>query len=73
VKPIRDSLFEQRKRLSQCFKCGDKYMSRHRCNAKGLHMIEGIEEEENEGMMELEETMQDGDTEINKIMNLGYH
>jgi hypothetical protein len=36
-------------------------------------MIEGIEEEENEGMMELEETMQDGDTEINKIMNLGYH
>jgi hypothetical protein len=36
-------------------------------------MIEGIEEEENEGMMELEETMQDGDKEINKIMNLGYH
>jgi len=73
VKPILDSLFEQRKTIRQFFKCGDKYMSGHKCNAKGLHMIEGIEEEENEGMMELEETMQDGDKEINKIMNLGYH
>jgi len=71
VKPIRDSLFEQRKRLRQCFKCGDKYMSGHRCNAKGLHMIEGIEEEENEGMMELEGTMQDGDKEINMINEFG--
>jgi hypothetical protein len=34
-----DSLFEQRKRLGQCFKCGDKHTPGHRCNTKGLHMI----------------------------------
>jgi len=46
VKPHLNSLFEQRKRLEQCFKCGDKYIPGHRCSAKGLHMIEGVEEEE---------------------------
>lgn len=65
VKQILDRLFEQ-KILGQCFKCGDKYMPGHICNAKGLHMIQGIEEEENKGIMELEGTLQDQDKESNK-------
>jgi len=32
--------------LGQCFKCGDKFMPGHKCIVKGLHMIEGREEEE---------------------------
>lgn len=38
VKQILDRLFEK-KILGQCFKCGDKYMPGHICNAKDLHMI----------------------------------
>jgi hypothetical protein len=59
TRPHSDNLFEQRKRLGQCFKCGDKYTPGHRCSPKGLHMIEGIEEEEEEEIKELEDTMQD--------------
>lgn len=70
VKQILDSLFEQRKILEQCFKCGDKYMPGHICNAKGLHMIEGIEEE-NKCIMKLEGTLQDQDKESNEIDEFG--
>jgi hypothetical protein len=66
-----DSLFEQRKRLKQCFKCGDKYTPGHRCSAKGLHMIEGVEEEEDEGIKELEDTMQDECKEMRPIDEFG--
>jgi len=59
TRPHSDSLFEQRKRMGQCFKCRDKYTPGHRCSPKGLHMIEGIEEEEEEEIKELEDTMQD--------------
>jgi hypothetical protein len=58
VKPLSDSLYEQRKKLGQCFKCGDKYMPGHRCNSKGLHMIEGVEGGEDEEIGEFEDNMQ---------------
>jgi hypothetical protein len=37
------TMYEQRQRLGQCFKCGDKFMSGHKCIVKGLHTIEGHE------------------------------
>ena len=71
VKPHLNSLFEQRKRLEQCFKCGDKYIPGHRCSAKGLHMIEGVEEEKHEGIKELEGTVQDERKETSEIDEFG--
>jgi hypothetical protein len=43
---VSETMYEQRRRLGQCFKCGDKFMPGHKCIAKGLNMIEGQEEEE---------------------------
>ena len=71
TRPHSDSLFEQRKRLGQCFKYGDKYTPGHRCSPKGLHMIEGIEEEEEEEIKELEDTMQDECKERRSIDEFG--
>jgi len=70
-KPHSDSLFEQRKRLGQCFKCGDKYTPGHKCSTKSLHMIEGVEEEEDEEVKELEDTMQDECKERRPIDEFG--
>jgi hypothetical protein len=41
---VSETMYEQRRRLEQCFECGDKFMSGHKCLVKGLHMIEGREE-----------------------------
>jgi hypothetical protein len=65
------SLFKQRKRLRQCFKCGDKYTPGHKCSTKGLHMIEGVEEEEDEGIKELEGTVQNECKEMSPIDEFG--
>ena len=70
-RPNADSLFEQRKRLGQCFKCGDKYTPGHRCNAKSLHMIEGIEEEEEGEVKEFNETVPEECTERRPIDEFG--
>jgi hypothetical protein len=43
---VPETMYEQRRRLGQCFKCGDKFIPGHKCSVKGLHMIEGNEEEE---------------------------
>ena len=50
-------------RLSQCFKCGDKFVSGHQCNVRGIHMIKGLEDEKDE-LMELTKG------ENNKIIGL---
>jgi len=71
VKPLSDSLYKHRKRLGHYFRCGDKYMPGHRCNAKILHMIEGIDGEEDEGIGELEGMMQEEDKENNQIDEFG--
>jgi hypothetical protein len=71
VKPPSDSLYEQRKRLGQCFRCGDKYMPGHRCNAKSLHMIEGVEGEEDEGMREFGDNVQGVDKENDQVDEYG--
>jgi len=39
------------------FKYNDKYMFGHRCSANSLHVIKGIEGEEDEGIRELEGMM----------------
>ncbi|XP_073268339.1 uncharacterized protein [Populus alba] len=70
-RPKPDSLFEQRKRLGQCFKCGDKYTSGHRCNTKGLHMIEGVEEEDDKEVKEFNDTLQEECTERRPIDEFG--
>jgi hypothetical protein len=57
VKPLLDGLYEQRKRLGQCFKYNDKYMPGHKCSANSLHVIKGIEGEKDEGIRELEGMM----------------
>jgi hypothetical protein len=43
---VSETMYKQRCGLGQCFKCGDKLMPGHECMVKGLHMIEGREEEE---------------------------
>ncbi|XP_073267365.1 uncharacterized protein [Populus alba] len=70
-RPRSNSLFEQRKTLRQSFKCGDKYTPRHRCSTKGLHMIEGVKEEEDEEVKELDDTMQDECKERRSIDEFG--
>jgi len=39
MKHAPDTLYEQRRKLSICFKYRDKYMPDHKCNVKGLYMI----------------------------------
>jgi len=46
-------------------------MPGHRCNAKILHMIEGIDGEEDEGIGELEGMIQEEDKENNQIDEFG--
>lgn len=39
-----DNLYEQRRKLGLCFKCGEKFTPGHRCVTKRLNMIEGLED-----------------------------
>ena len=71
VKPPSDSLYEQQKRLGQCFRCGDKYMSRHKCNAKSLHMIEGVEGEDDERIGEFGDNVQGEDKGNDQVDEYG--
>jgi hypothetical protein len=34
----------KKRRLSQSFKCGDKFAFGHQCNVRGIHMINGLED-----------------------------
>lgn len=45
MKHAPDTLYEQRRKLSICFKYRDKYMPDHKCNVKGLYMITEKKEE----------------------------
>jgi Retroviral aspartyl protease len=43
--PVANPLtIEQKRSLSLCFRCGDRYFSGHKCKGKGLHIIEEEED-----------------------------
>jgi hypothetical protein len=44
-KIVSETLYEKICKLGKCFKYGDKFVPEHQCDAKGLHMIEGNEDE----------------------------
>jgi hypothetical protein len=48
------SLYEQRRRLGKCYRCGEKYNPSHQYNKKDIHMIKENDENEEE-FMEAEE------------------
>jgi Retroviral aspartyl protease len=58
---------EQKKTLGLCFKCGAKFYPGHKCNFKGIHLLEGDELDINEQMQSIEEP---SDSELTKIASL---
>jgi len=44
----------KKRRLSQSFKCGDKFVFGHQCNVRGIHMIKGLQDKKDE-LLELAE------------------
>lgn len=42
------SLYEKRRRFGQCFKCEEQYKQGHQCYNKGLHLIKGMDEDDEE-------------------------
>ena len=59
MKYAPDTLYEQRRKLSICFKYRDKYMLNHKCNVKGLYMIKEKKEEMEESLDVKEENISD--------------
>ena len=47
-KYLSETIYEWRRRLGQCFRCGKKYTLRHQCRIKGIHMIKELEEDKKE-------------------------
>ena len=44
-KQSTNTLYEQRRKLGLCFKYDDKFVPGHKCSVKGIHLIEGREDE----------------------------
>lgn len=42
------SLYEKRRRFGQCYKCGEQYKQGNQCHNKGLHLIDGMDEDDEE-------------------------
>jgi len=45
---MHDSLYEYRRKLGKCYKCGDKFVPSHQCNKKNLNMMNDVDEENDE-------------------------
>lgn len=45
---MHDSLYEQRRKLGKCYKCGDKFVQSHQCNKKNLNIMNDVDEENDE-------------------------
>ena len=56
-KQHKDTLYEQRRKLGLCLKCGNKFVSGHKCSVKGIHLIQGRQDEK-EKFLETEERIQ---------------